>query len=106
MAKVIFVVQRRAGMTREQCLEAWAGEQHTSIVERLPGLRAWRQNHVAAAAYEPICDGIGELWFESHEAMEAALESAEMAAAVEDAKRFLDMERTGMVIVEEKLVVG
>jgi len=32
MAKVIFVVQRRADMTREQCLEAWAGEQHTSIV--------------------------------------------------------------------------
>jgi uncharacterized protein (TIGR02118 family) len=106
MAKLIFVVRRRADMTREQCQQAWAGEQHTSIVEKLPGLRAWRQNHVASAPGEPICDGIGELWFESQEAMEAALESAEMAAAVEDAKSFLDMERTGMVIVEEKMIVG
>lgn len=106
MAKVIFVVQRRADMTREQCLRAWAGEQHTSIVEKLPGLRAWRQNHVSSAPGEPVCEGIGELWFESQEVMEAALESPEMAAAVEDATSFLDMERTGMVIVEEKMIVG
>ncbi len=38
--------------------------------------------------------------------MEAALGSPEMAAAVEDAKSFLDMERTGMVIVEEKTILG
>lgn len=106
MAKVIFVVQRRPGTTREQCLEAWAGERHTSIVQKLPGLTAWRQNHVASAPDGAICDGIGELWFESPEAMEAALASPEMAAAVEDAKSFLDMERTGMVIVEEKTIVG
>ena len=76
------------------------------MVQRLPGLTGWLQNHVAAAPDEPICDGIGELWFESLEAMEAALESPEMAAAVEDAQNFLDMERTGMVIVEEKTIVG
>jgi hypothetical protein len=28
-----------------------------------------------------------------------------MAAAVEDANRFLDMERTGMIIVEEKTLI-
>jgi len=106
MAKVIFVVQRRADTTREQCLQAWAGEQHTSIVEKLPGLRAWRQNHVVSAPGESICDGIGELWFESQEVMEAALQSPEMAAAVEDATSFLDMQRTGMVIVEENMIVG
>jgi hypothetical protein len=29
-----------------------------------------------------------------------------MGAAVEDAKNFLDMERTGMIVVEEKTIVG
>jgi len=29
-----------------------------------------------------------------------------MAAAVEDAKNFLDMDKTGLVIVEERTVVG
>jgi hypothetical protein len=38
--------------------------------------------------------------------MTEALKSAEMAAAVEDAKNFLDMEKTGMVIVREQSVVG
>jgi uncharacterized protein (TIGR02118 family) len=53
-----------------------------------------------------VCDGIGELWFESDEALEAALGSPEMAAAVEDATNFLDMDRTGLVIVDEKTPIG
>jgi hypothetical protein len=43
---------------------------------------------------------------ESDEAMLAALNSPEMAAAIEDAQNFLDMDRTGMVVVAEKTVVG
>ena len=38
--------------------------------------------------------------------MNEALNSPEMAAAVEDAKRFLDMERTGMILVQEKILAG
>jgi hypothetical protein len=38
--------------------------------------------------------------------MEKALTSPEMVAAVEDAKSFLDMEKTGLVIVEENTVLG
>jgi hypothetical protein len=38
---------------------------------------------------------------DSDEAMHSALASPEMAAAVEDARAFLDMDQTGLVIVEE-----
>ena len=48
---------------------------------------------------------MGELWFESDDAMQAALSSPEMGAAVEDAKNFLDMERTGLILVEEKTIL-
>ena len=102
MAKVIFVLQRKPGMTREECSGIWAGEQHTSIVGKIPGLTRWVQNHVISAPGEPVCDGIGELWFDSDEVMHSALASPEMAAAVEDARTFLDMDKTGLVIVEEK----
>ena len=61
MAKVIFVLQRRAGLTREQALAQWSGEQHAAIVGKLPGLTRYIQNHVDAAPAEPVCDGIGEL---------------------------------------------
>ncbi len=105
MGKAIFVLHRRTDMTREQCERYWGGERHTSIVKKIPGLTKWVQNYVRSAPGEPICDGIGELWFESNEAMEKALNSPEMGAAVEDAKNFLDMEKTGLLFVEEKLVI-
>jgi uncharacterized protein (TIGR02118 family) len=106
MSKVIFILQRRDGTTREQCLEYWAGDRHTSIVGRIPGLTRWIQNHVVSAPGEPAaCDGVGELWFESDDAMQRALSSPEMEAAVEDAENFLDMANTGLVIVEEKAIL-
>ena len=106
MSKVVFVLHRRSDLTREQMAEHWSGQQHISIVNKVPGLTRWVQNHVTSAPSEPICDGIGELWFASSEAMQQALNSPEMGAAVEDAKRFLDMEKTGLIMVEEKPVVG
>jgi uncharacterized protein (TIGR02118 family) len=106
MAKVIFVLQRRASLTREQALAQWSGEQHVTIVGKLPGLTRYVQNHAGSAPAEPVCDGIGELWFATDDLMNEALNSPEMAAAVEDAKRFLDMERTGMILVQEKALIG
>jgi uncharacterized protein (TIGR02118 family) len=107
MAKIMFILQRKSGTTREECLEYWAGEHHTSIVRKLPGLTRWVQNHVISAPAEPAaCDGVGELSFESEEVMQGALNSPEMSAAVEDARNFLDMDKTGLIIVEEKTVVA
>jgi uncharacterized protein (TIGR02118 family) len=105
MAKVIFVLRRKPGTTRQECSRTWAGEQHTSIVSKIPGLTRWVQNHVIAAPGEPVCDGIGELWFDSDEVMHAALASPQMAAAVQDATTFLDMDNTGLVIVEERPIM-
>jgi uncharacterized protein (TIGR02118 family) len=106
MPKVIFILHRKDGTTREQCLEHWAGDRHTSIVGRIPGLTRWVQNHVQSAPGEPAaCDGVGELWFESNDAMQRALSSPEMSAAVEDAQNFLDMEKTGLVVVEERTIL-
>lgn len=106
MAKLIFVLHRRSDLTREEALAEWSGERHAAIVNRLPGLTRWVQNHVTSAPGEPICDGVGELWFRSDAAMEEALSSPAMGAAVEDAKNFLDMDRTGLIIVEERTLKG
>jgi uncharacterized protein (TIGR02118 family) len=106
-SKVIFVLQRRADLTREQMLAEWGGERHLAYVRKLPGLVRFVQNHVVSAPSEPaVCDGVGELWFASDAAMEEALSSPEFGAGIESATRFLDMERTGLVIVEERTVIG
>jgi uncharacterized protein (TIGR02118 family) len=101
VSKVIFVLHRKPELTLKQCSKYWAGEQHTSTVRKIPGLTGWVQNHVLGQG-APACDGVGELWFDDDQVMQTALASAEMAAAIEDAKNFLDMERTGMLIVEER----
>ena len=104
--KLVFVLFRKANLSHKQCLARWNGEQHTSIVRMIPGLKRWVQNHATTVPSEAAPDGIGELWFDSQAAMEQAMNSRQMAAAVEDAKRFLDMERTYALVVDEKTVFG
>jgi uncharacterized protein (TIGR02118 family) len=106
MNKVLFVVFKQADLTHEQCLAEWQGEQHISTLKKLPGLKRWVQNQVTALPNEAAPDGVGELWFDDAAALEQAMNSPEMGAAVEDAKRFLDMEKTYALIVNEKHIIG
>jgi hypothetical protein len=46
------------------------------------------------------------MWFDSDAAMNKALSSAEMSSAVEDAKNFLDMQRTSVFVVPEQTMIG
>lgn len=106
MAKVVFILQRRDDKTLDEVREHWSGDEHLSRVRQLPGLTRFVQNYIVASPAGHVCDGIGELWFEDDDLMETALNSPELGAAVESAQSFLDMEKTGMVIVEEKTVIG
>jgi uncharacterized protein (TIGR02118 family) len=105
LAKVVFVLFRRADLSHEQCLATWKGEQHVSIVKKVPGLRRWVQNHVASLPLEGAADGIGELWFDDAATRKQGMESSQMAAAVDDAKRFLDMTRSYALVVDEHMVI-
>ncbi len=105
LAKVVFVLFRRADLSHEQCLAAWNGEPHISIVKKVPGLRRWIQDHPASLPHEGAADGIGELWFDDAAARTHGMESSQMAAAVEDAKRFLDMSRSYALAVDEHVVI-
>ncbi len=105
-AKVVFVLIKRADVTHDQCVAEWGGERHVSLVKNVPGLKRWVQNRVTSLAHDSAPDGLGELWFEDAETMKKAMASPEMGAAVEDAKRFLDMTRTYALVVDERVVIG
>ena len=106
MAKIMFVLYRRADKSQQEFVAEWGGARHTSIVGKIPGVTKWIQNCVVYSPGAPVCDGVGEMWFENDRAMEAAVKSPEMAEAFEDARRFLDLERSGMLVAEEKMVLG
>ena len=63
-------------------------------------------DHVVSEEGERTPGGIGELWFDHMDALQAGMKSAEMGAAVEDAKHFLDMDKTYAVVVDEKSLIG
>jgi hypothetical protein len=50
------------------------------------------------------CDGVGEDWFDSVEALQAALASPEGQAVVADAPNYVDTTRTQLLVVEEEEV--
>ena len=106
MSKVLFVVFRRADLTHEQCIAEWNGDKHISLVRNVPGLRKWVLNNVTSMPSEAASDGIAELWFDDAQALEQAMDSPEMAAAVEDAKRYLNMATTYALVVDEQTVIG
>lgn len=106
MAKLIFVLYRRAELSHEQALAEWSGARHSSLARNIPGLKKWVQNHVTELPNETAPDGIGELWFDDPSALERAMSSPEFAAAANDAGTFLDMQRTCAVIVDEKIMLG
>lgn len=106
MAKLIFLLRRKSGTTREQSLSYWAGGAHAALVEKLSGLEKWVRNAVTGGPGSADCDGIGEMWFADEEAMNRALNSPEMAQVLENAKIFLDMDRTSIVTTSEKEATG
>lgn len=64
MAKVIALIVRKPGLSRDEFLRYWQVE-HPPFVWALPGVRRYVQN-AAVDGYRPWAyDGAAELWFDS-----------------------------------------
>jgi uncharacterized protein (TIGR02118 family) len=95
----------RPDIDRREALLAW--DRHARLVERVPGLRRYVQNHVVATPFdgtEPSYAGVGEAWFDDLVAAQAALESDEWAAVIDDAKTFMDFDSLVATWVERHTV--
>jgi len=72
-------------------------EKHGPLAARLPGLRRYEQNHVTDSVQRGITfqrgpeqlDGFSMLWFDSLEAMQAAMATEAGQALVEDERHFI-----------------
>jgi uncharacterized protein (TIGR02118 family) len=101
--KVVYVLHRRQGTTREEMNKAWRAQ--LPLIASYPGLTKWVHNYVVSPeGDDAVCDGFGEHYFESEEALWATVNSAELADAVEDAKTYLDMDKTKMIVVRTETI--
>src|SRR5512139_281585 len=95
MIKLIALLKRKSGISREACERRWL-EEHTKISSKLPGLRGYRINIASpqqpdGTGPEPLYDGTAEMWWDSVEAMEASFASEIGVAAGADADQFCDV---------------
>jgi uncharacterized protein (TIGR02118 family) len=105
MLKVFVLMRRREGMSRED-FARHLGETHVPLVARMPGLRRLVVNTIGPdpAGGDPAWDAIAEDWFDDHEALQAALDSAEGQAIAADAPNFLDLTKVHVLVGDEREV--
>ncbi len=106
MFKIMFLVHKRPDLDREEFYRYWR-EDHGPIAAKLPGIRRYVQNHSIPDSDGglPTYDGFAEAWFDDAESFERALESPEGVAALDDAAKFMDMDRMTSFPVNEVEVV-
>ena len=120
MIKMVVEVWKKPGMTDEQFRERWLVE-HGNLVKKhakAMGFLRYIQSHkipspdieefARGRGWKPAPDGITEVWWESKEAMEAALSSPEGQAASklfqEDEEQFCGSPRLSAFLATEETI--
>ena len=123
MIKLVFMVRRREGISREEFQRYWK-EEHAELVQRHAGLlriRQYVQTHArdtdlddalaGSRGSEPRqYDGVAELWWDSIDDLVQAATSEEgqtaQQALLEDERRFIDVANSPIWLGEEIAVIG
>jgi uncharacterized protein (TIGR02118 family) len=95
MVKLIALLKRKAGMSREEFKRRWLID-HTKLSSQLPDCREYRINLALdhqpdGDGIEPLYDGTAELWWDSVAAMERCFSTEIAGIAGRDADAFCDI---------------
>jgi uncharacterized protein (TIGR02118 family) len=123
MIKLVFMIRRREGMTREQFQRYWR-EDHAELVKRHAEtlrIRRYVQTHACETDLDEVLaasrgseprqyDGVAELWWDSIEDLVQAATSEDgqraQQALLEDEGRFIDLVNSPIWLGAEIAVVG
>ncbi|MFT3719223.1 EthD family reductase [Pseudorhodoferax sp.] len=101
--KRIGLVQRKKSLTREQFEAHWLGT-HAELCKKLPGMRRYSVNLIEPGRFPHFpYDGFSELWFDSEEALNAALDSPEGRTLLADLPNFV--EKIDPLVVQDHLML-
>jgi uncharacterized protein (TIGR02118 family) len=103
MHKAVFGLNRQEGVDIEEFERHWR-EDHSPIAAETPGLR----KYTISIAHDPEgsrYDGLAQLYFDSEEALEAAMNSEELGEAAADLANFADTEDVLQLTLEEGVQV-
>jgi len=108
LIKVINVVKRKPGISREEFYKYWKNVHGPLVAKHIPGMRKYIQNHfIDVPGYEYEGDGIIETWYDD---VESYLKSMEFNKTKEarplgaDWAKIADMGKPKIWIVEEHII--
>jgi uncharacterized protein (TIGR02118 family) len=108
MIKVIVVVKRKPGISREEFYKYWENVHGPLVAKHIPGLRKYIQNHfIEVPGQEYEGDGIIETWYDDIAAWRKSMEfnkTKEAKPLGEDWAKIADMSPPKMWIVEEHVI--
>jgi uncharacterized protein (TIGR02118 family) len=103
MVKAIHYCKRKPGLAFEEFGSYWRTA-HAPIVSQVPGVRRYVQSLPIGSVYqgfEPVYDGVTEVWFDDLQAMRHGLDSRQGRAAHADDANFMDEAGAGLLITHE-----
>ena len=104
MIKRVSLVRRHADLSPEAFRARWLGA-HADIVRQLPGLRGLRFGLVEQwSPEEAAWDGVGEVWFDSIEAAEAAFAAEPYRSQLIEDRKTLFSEAQSCFVTEHTAV--
>jgi uncharacterized protein (TIGR02118 family) len=105
MLKVAIFLSKQSQLSNE-AFDQHLRETHAPLVAQLPGLRRLVINRVQPdpSGAPPAWEAIAEDWFDSVEAMQAALGSPQGQAVNADAATFLDLSKLQFLVMHEEEV--
>lgn len=103
MIKRIGLVRRKSSLTQEQFENHWLNT-HAELCKKLPGLKRYCVNLIERDRFSELgFDGFSELWFDSEDALNAALKTPEGVTLLGDLPNFT--EKIYPVVVTEHQMV-
>jgi uncharacterized protein (TIGR02118 family) len=106
--KLFAMVKRKEGLPLAT-FRQYSLQVHAPLDLKLPGLRRYYQCHVRDGSYaigEALLDCVSILWFDSVEALQAALNSPENQASVQDLPHFVEMKYAYTFVAKEHWIIG
>ena len=111
MIKVIMVVKRKQGVSREEFYKYWKDVHGPLVAQHIPHMKKYVQNHfVEIPGNEYEGDGIIETWYDDIESFQESMEFNKTARARdlglgEDWAKIADMSEEPMMWVVEEHVI-
>jgi len=104
MVKLICLINRPQSVSKEKFKEWWL-EHHSKVAAKLPNLRRYTisTTQIKPEEADSPFDGVAELWFDSHEAMQESFASKEGQEVSREDKEFI--ERRIVFVTKEYIIL-